>query len=118
MDHQVFAKFVSQFQADQNDLLKVKGGEYAGTLDRLANFRRGAALTGVEPMTCLFIYMSKHYDAIATYVKDGQTKTDRPRSEHIRGRLLDLANYAVLAAALLDDANSAVEPSEVPPFRR
>lgn len=83
------------------ELLVVKGGEYAGSEDRLANFKRGAALTGCTPLQCLFIYMSKHYDAVATYVRDDAAGTHRPRSEPIEGRLDDLINYAMLAKAIL-----------------
>jgi hypothetical protein len=82
-------------------LLAVKGGEYAGSDDRLANFKRGAALTGCTPLQVLFVYMSKHYDAVATYVRDQASGTDRPRSETIDGRLDDLINYCILAKALV-----------------
>lgn len=121
MDHQAFTKFATAFQDEQVGLLNIKGGEYTGSLDRLANFRRGAGLTGIQPLTCLFIYMSKHYDSFATFVKDRQTGNDqRPRSETMRSRLLDMANYCILAAALLQDEASP-EPAvdrEVPSLRR
>lgn len=87
-----------------NELLVVKGGEYAGSEDRLANFKRGAALTGCTPLQCLFIYMSKHYDAVATFVRDEAADTTRPRSEAIEGRLDDLMNYCLLAKALIIEA--------------
>lgn len=86
------------------DLLVVKGGEYAGSEDRLANFKRGAALTGCTPLQVLFIYMSKHYDAFATYVRDGAAGTERKRSESIEGRLDDLINYCLLAKGLVREA--------------
>ena len=84
-------------------LLEVKGGEYAGSEDRLANFKRGAALTGATPLQVLFIYMSKHYDAVATYVRDEAEGTSRPRSESIEGRLHDIINYAILALAMVKE---------------
>lgn len=97
-------------------LLVVKGGEYAGSEDRLANFKRGAALTGTTPLQCLFIYMSKHYDAVATFVRDQATGTQRPRSESIEGRLDDLINYCILAKGLVREAASATltEPQKDP----
>lgn len=82
-------------------LLSVKGGEYAGSTDRLANFKRGASLTGATPLQCLFIYLSKHYDAIATFVRDDATGVNRERSEPIDGRLDDIINYCLLAKALI-----------------
>lgn len=82
-------------------LLVVKGGEYAGDTDRLSNFKRGAELVGVTPLQCLFIYLSKHYDAISTYVRDDAEEVKRPRSEAITGRLDDMINYCILAKALI-----------------
>ena len=88
-------------------LLVVKGGEYAGSDDRLANFKRGAALTGCTPAQCLFIYMSKHYDAVATYIRDEAAGVTRTRSEPIEGRVDDLINYGILLKALLKETESA-----------
>lgn len=84
-------------------LLSIKGGEYAGSEDRLANFKRGSALTGTTPLQCLFIYLSKHYDAIATFVRDDASGSIRVMSEPIEGRLDDLINYALLAKALVQE---------------
>lgn len=83
------------------DLMTVKGGEYAGSEDRLANFKRGAALTGCTAQQVLFIYLSKHYDAVATYVRDGATGVERRRSESINGRLDDIINYCILLKGLV-----------------
>ena len=104
MNQADFSKLVDGIVKDCHELLVVKGGEYAGSEDRLANFKRGAALTGCTPLQCLFIYMSKHYDAVATYVRDEAAGTTRPRSEAIDGRLNDLINYAILAQALVQEA--------------
>jgi hypothetical protein len=85
------------------ELLAVKGGEYAADADKLANFKRGAELTGVKPLTVLMIYLAKHYDAVSTYVRDKEAGRDRPRSEAIAGRWDDLINYCVLAKALIEE---------------
>ena len=103
-----FEALVDGTISDSDRLLVVKGGEYAGSADRLANFKRGAVLTGVTPMQCLFIYLSKHYDAVATFVRDEASGEVRPRSEAIEGRLDDMINYCILAKALI------VENSEAP----
>ncbi len=89
-------------------LLTVKGGEYASSDDRLANFKRGAALTGCTPLQVLFIYLSKHYDAVASFVKTSAAGSVRASSEPIGGRFDDLINYCILAKALI--AESQVEP--------
>ncbi len=90
-----------------NRLLKVKGGEYANSEDRLANFHRGAALTGCTPLQVLFIYMSKHYDAVASFVQTSAKGEARPSSEPIEGRLDDLINYCLLAKGLLAEVGAA-----------
>lgn len=86
------------------DLLRIKGGEYAGSVDRLANFKRGAALTGCSPEQVLFIYLSKHYDAIATFIQDRAAGALRDRSEPIQGRIDDCINYLFLLQALFEEA--------------
>jgi hypothetical protein len=96
-------------------LLITKGREYAGTDDRLANFKRGASLTGCTPLQVLFIYLSKHYDAVATFVRDeaafDSAGSARPQtSEPIEGRLDDLINYAILAKALIVESEQKPNP--------
>jgi hypothetical protein len=111
MQQQEFHQLFEGTIAELHKLLIVKGGEYAGSEDRLANFKRGAALTGCTPLQCLFIYMSKHYDAVSTFVRDQASGTERPRSEPIEGRLDDLINYCILAKALIKDAQNADKTS-------
>lgn len=101
MNQVQFDSFVTETVDATAKLLVLKGGEYAGSDDRLANFKRGAGLTGVTPLQCAFIYASKHYDAIATFVRDQAAGTDRPRSESIEGRFDDLINYCILMKALV-----------------
>lgn len=105
-----FESLVERIRKETTELLVVKGREYAGDADRLANFKRGAALTGVDPLTVLFIYMSKHYDALATYVRDNQAGETMPvLSEPITGRIADLINYCVLAWALIEEKQATVQ---------
>ncbi len=92
-------------------LLVVKGGEYAGSEDRLANFKRGAELTGATPLQVAFIYASKHYDALATYTRDQAIGQSRPRSESISGRLDDLINYCILMKAIIQE--EGMQPKEL-----
>jgi hypothetical protein len=104
VNQQDFNKVVEKTLVQIQDLLVAKGGEYAGSEDRLANFKRGAALTGVTPMQCLFIYMSKHYDAVATYIRDQAAGVTRVRMEPIEGRVDDLINYGLLLKALIEES--------------
>lgn len=88
------------------DLLVKKGEEYAGTEDRLSNFKRGAALTGATPEQVLFVYMSKHYDSLATYIRKTAAGQAPALSEPIEGRVDDLINYCLLLQALFAERDS------------
>lgn len=108
MNQADFTALVGSTIKELHELLVVKGGEYAGSEDRLANFKRGANLTGATSMQVLFIYLSKHYDAIATYIKDDAQGKDRRRSESIRGRVHDAINYLLLLEALIVEKENGV----------
>lgn len=88
-------------------LSQLKGGEYAGDKDRLANFRRNAEALGLSMETVWAVYAAKHWDAIMQFVKDIAKKTARVRTEPIEGRVDDLIVYLLLfKAILLEDRNS------------
>lgn len=116
MNQKDFEELCQQIQRDTTDILILKGREYAGSADRLANFKRNAELSGVDPLTVLHVYMAKHWDSFSTYVRDMQAKQPRELSEPIEGRLHDLINYAVLAVALISDAQESepLQANEVP----
>lgn len=103
MNQTEFEALCEEIQRDTVDILVLKGREYAGSADRLANFKRNAALSGVDPLTVLHVYMAKHWDSFSTFVRDTQKGEVPELSEPIRGRLYDLINYAVLAIALIED---------------
>lgn len=96
-------------------LILVKGREYSVGDDRLANFKRGAEMTGAHPLQVHLIYMSKHWDAWSTFVKETVSGDGpRPRSEPIEGRLDDIITYAILAKALLAETVSVPKPEPEP----
>lgn len=117
MNQTEFEELCQQIQRDTTDILILKGREYAGSADRLANFKRNAELSGVDPLTVLHIYMAKHWDSFSTYVRDMQAKQPRELSEPIEGRLHDLINYAVLAVALIMDAQGAMDAQGIEPLQ-
>lgn len=107
MNQADFTTIVEETFRECHRLLVVKGGEYAGSVDRLANFKRGAELTGCTPEQVLLVYLSKHYDSYCTYVKTKAAGNERPSSEPITGRLDDLINYCLLAKALFAEGQYA-----------
>lgn len=96
-----FDKLVEQTFEDCRDLLVGKGGEYAGSEDRLSNFKRGAALTGSTPLQVAMIYLSKHYDSLSTFVRKDAAGQAQRLTEPIEGRLDDIINYCVLIKGLV-----------------
>jgi len=84
-------------------LSSIKGGEYAGDQDRLANFRRNASALGLENEQVWSVYAAKHWDAIMQYVKDLGTGKQRRRMESIEGRADDLIVYLILFKAMFRD---------------
>lgn len=101
MDNARFTKLVDETWGELTSLLHVKGGEYSGYDDRLANFKRSALDAGTTPLQALLIFMGKHYDAVKTYIRDDAAGNIRPASEPIDGRVHDLINYLLLFKAML-----------------
>lgn len=112
MNQQEFSALVEQTVRDTSALLIAKGQEYAGSADRLANFKRGANLTGTTAMQCCFIYMSKHYDSLSTFIKKDAAGFDQHLSEPIEGRIDDLINYCFLMKALIKETSKTPEETK------
>jgi hypothetical protein len=95
------AQFIDKFLAEH--CLKVasaKGAEYSrGETDCYSNFKRVGEATGLDPVKIAYIYLAKHLDAIASFIKQ------RPPtlSEPIEGRLGDACNYLLIIASLLEE---------------
>jgi hypothetical protein len=87
------------------DLAERKGGEYAGDLDRLANFRRNGAILDLPMEVIWAVYYAKHHDAIMQYIKDKQKGVVRERGEPISGRVDDLIVYLILFKLMLQEKN-------------
>jgi hypothetical protein len=101
--HDRYNTIIEATIANIKSLSLLKGGEYAGDVDRLANFRRNAANLDVPMETVWAVYAAKHWDAINQYVKDVASGKVRPRSEGISGRADDLIVYLILFKAMCDE---------------
>jgi hypothetical protein len=96
-----FDKFIKEeILPDCQAIMSSKGISYSGLEDKLGNFKRLSVLTNTESEKVLFIYFTKHFDALSSYIR-GEYKD----SESIRGRILDIINYMLLLAALLKEQN-------------
>jgi len=99
--HADFDKLVEETVAQIKTLSDLKGGEYAGDNDRLANFRRNGDNLGIPMEVIWYVYTAKHWDAIAQYVRDLSEGKTRQRLESLSERFDDLIVYAILGKAML-----------------
>lgn len=91
-----FDKFFDDLISECRKMRDTKGKEYANGKDRFDNFNRLAAKNDVNRLKVANIYMTKHIDAIDSYVKEGKVFS----TENIRGRFVDLIVYAGLMAGM------------------
>ncbi len=103
MDNVTFDRLVEAARIRQDGILKVKGHDYSGEVDRVANFKRVGENLGITSATALAVYMHKHWDSIMTFVREGKVQ-----SEPIVGRLDDMHNYLYLLEGLIEEGK--VEP--------
>lgn len=89
------------------ELVDLKGGEYSGDDDRLANFRRNGKNLDLPMETIWSVYAAKHWDAISQYVKDLQQGKSRERMESLDGRVDDLIVYLLLFKAMIEERENA-----------
>lgn len=101
--HQRFAELLEKTTNEIKKLSELKGGEYAGDRDRLANFRRNAQAFGLTKEQVWGVYAGKHWDAIAQYINDGGSGIKRDRLESISGRADDLIVYLLLFKAMVEE---------------
>lgn len=101
--HDRFDALMNETFEKLKKLSELKGGEYAGDVDRLANFRRNAAAMGTHMELIWGVYAAKHWDAIMQYVQDRVTGKTRERMEGIDGRIDDLMLYLMLFKAIVSE---------------
>lgn len=99
--HKEYNELVNDTVDQIHKLSTLKGGEYAGDDDRLANFRRNAQRIGLNMESVWHTYCAKHWDAIEQYIKDLNGATTRPRLETLASRADDIIVYMILFKAIL-----------------
>jgi len=110
--HEKYDRLVQETVDNIRKLSSLKGGEYAGDVDRLANFRRNALALDLNMETVWAVYAAKHWDAIQQYIKDLQQGKTRTRLESITGRADDLIVYMILFKAMVEEreGQSSTQP--------
>ena len=99
MENQRFTQIVDEFIEQLRDLMVKKGIEYAGAIDRLENFKRAAALQGIEPEQALLGMLTKHTVSIAMLCEKGQFSDLKLWDE----KLGDNVVYSFLLRALIHE---------------
>mgnify|MGYP000892003243 FL=1 len=102
MTHEELDKHVRGIFDQIDRMLLNKAADYAGSEDRMGNFKRRAAAAGVTPVQVCFLDMSKHYDAISNIMR-GATNQGIP-TQTLTERLLDQIVYSLLLWALYEEA--------------
>lgn len=97
--------------ADVEEAIRVnetKGRDYTqGSRDTLANFYRVAELCNVSPMIVWSVYVTKHIEAIKSYIQG------LGESEPIAGRLVDVLVYSALGYFIVErEQNTRVNLDE------
>lgn len=103
--HADYNKILEKVTEEVKKLASLKGGEYAGDYDRLANFRRNGIALGLPMESVWAVYAAKHWDAIMQYIQDLNTGKQRQRLEPLEGRVFDMIVYLTLFLAMLDERN-------------
>lgn len=98
-----YAEIVHETFLTVERLSKLKGGEYAGDADRLANFRRNAEAAETTMELIWRIYAAKHWDAIMQYEKDIRQGRTRQRAESIESRVDDMIVYLLLFKCMIEE---------------
>lgn len=94
-----YQRHVIEFLAEMRAVTEAKNVDYsAGQDDAMANYYELSSASGVTPFQAWMVLMMKHVTAIMRYSKVGSVV-----SESIHGRMVDLANYAMLGDALIKD---------------
>lgn len=105
-----FARMLTDMEAEERNIVVTKGSEYThGHDDRLVSFKETARFSGVEPLQVCMIYLNKHYQGLANFVKTGNVLSD----EDVYSRIMDLRVYLALMRALIQEereSRSDLEP--------
>lgn len=96
---QHFEQFVDRMRR----ILIAKGNDYAGkseNIDRLSNFKQAGAVAGIDAATSCMNLMGIKISRIASLLKQGI----KPENESVQDSSLDLAIYAILLDAILNES--------------
>jgi len=97
MKYEDFDKLYQKMVDEEMEIGKTKALEYTQD-DRLDNFKRIGQELGLDSKVVLWVYLKKHLDSIASYLKRGKSL-----SEPIESRIKDARVYLALLRALIEE---------------
>lgn len=99
MNHEQFRDVFDDVIDRLNNILIIKGKEYARSYDRLRNFKDAAEFQDIEPEQALFGFVSKHMIALKDFISTiGDIETT---AEEWDEKIFDIIAYMILLKALL-----------------
>lgn len=104
--HSDYAHVMMETFENCAELARLKGSEYSGDTDRLANFRRNGAAIGLPMEAIWYVYAAKHWDALTQSILDKTHGKTRERLEPLEGRIDDLIVYLVLLKCMMVEAKN------------
>ena len=107
MNNDQFQNVREIFLSKSAELLDWKGKDYAGSGDKLYNFKRRAKLLGLTPSQVCVVDLSKHIDCILRMVFSNEYLErwtwEEDGRENLKIKIVDAINYLFLLAANIDD---------------
>lgn len=103
-------KLLIKMHEEELKIAETKGREYTQG-DRLDNFKRIGKELGIDPKVVLWVYLKKHLDSIASYIKN-----QKVLSEPIEGRILDARVYLCLLRGLIEEQRNFGEKEKLEPY--
>lgn len=97
MTFEDFDKIQAKLLLEVAGMGSTKGKEYANSVSRFANFDRPAEKNGVSRLVVANIFLTKHLDAIDSFIKNGKIFS----TEGIHGRIVDAITYLTLIDGMI-----------------
>lgn len=97
MNAEKFEKVVEKMVEEEKAVGAAKGKEYTQN-SRFDNFTRLAKELDISPKKVLWVYLKKHLDSIANYIK-----TEKVYSEPIESRIMDARVYLSLLRGIIEE---------------
>lgn len=103
-----------KFYQESVQIMKVKGGEYAGSDEKFANFNRLAVLQEIRRESIWFTYFVKHFDSLTTFIRrvnkgESISEIEATLSEPIAGRIKDMINYLLILYGMIEEEKEKAE---------